>query len=90
MARYYKVYDADHDFRLICEGSYVGLTFAYLGENADKKIPMIYDDELDEGTVLLNRSMAERLQREQVLNRTFYTDLMDRFRTNALVIRVFP
>lgn len=90
MARYYKVYDADHDFRLICEGSYVGLTFAYPGENADKKIPMVYDDELDEGTVLLNRPMAESLQRKQVFNRTFYTDLMDRFRTNTLAIRVFP
>lgn len=89
MGRYYKVYDADHEFRLITEGSYVGLTFAWPNESMAEKIPMVYDDDLDEGTVLLNRPLAEQMQEHQVFNHTLFTSLMDKFSTNTLAIRIF-
>lgn len=88
MGRYYEFYDAEHDFKKVASGSFVGMPFFWNKDTMPIEIPMVVDNYYAEYVGLLNRRIATEVQKYMESNNTLFTDLMDKNNTDILVFKV--
>ncbi len=97
MGYYYKFYDAEHDFKMVAEGSFSGMPFYWNKEHMPIEIPMFFGlEQTFEGEIedpynctgLLGRKLAIALQEYMTVNKTLFTDLMDEHHTDTLIFRI--
>ena len=99
MAMYYTFYDAEHNFKLLNSGKFAGMPFFWNKDAMPIDIPMVFgkenticgmQDDIYNGTVLMGRDMALEVQKYMLHgnNETIFTDLMDKYHTDTLIIRI--
>jgi len=90
MGVYYK-FIRPWDMKVIAEGKYSGMPFFRTDIPIPDNIVFYPDDYWTIGynaTAIMDRDMAEHLQRYMEVNNTLFTDLMDEYVTESLIVRV--
>lgn len=88
MGVYYK-FIRPWDMKVIDEGKYAGMPF--FRTDIPDNVVLYPDDSWSIGysaTAIMDRDMAEHLQRYMTKNNTLFTDLMDEYDTESLIVRV--
>lgn len=99
MAMYYDIFDAEHNFKRIDSGKFVGMPFFWTKDKMPVDIPMVFgkeetfigvQDDIYNGTALIGRDMAIEIQKYMTEgNPTIFTDWMDENHTDTLIIRTY-
>ena len=89
MGYYYK-FIRPWDMKVIDEGKYSGMPFFW---DIPVEIPLYRDDDPKTtigytATGIMDRELANRLQKHMVVNKTLFTDLMDEYDTECLIFRI--
>ena len=94
MSFYYKFYNPS-DMSLITEGKFTDMPFYFTNlpinpiQFSDYSENSLFNTQiLYSMTGIMNRKMAEQYQTVMENNKTFFTDLMDKYDTNCLIYRI--
>lgn len=88
MGVYYK-FIRPWDMKVIDEGKYSGMPF--FKTDIPDNVVLYPDDHWTIGynaTAIIDRDMAENLQQYMEINKTLFTDLMDEYGTECLIVRI--
>lgn len=89
MGYYYK-FIRPWDMKVVAEGKYSGMPFFW---DIPVRIPLYRDDDPKTtisytATGIMDRELANRLQKYMVVNNTLFTDLMNEYNTECLIFRI--
>ena len=89
MGYYYKFFRPD-DFKLINEGKFAGMPFYWNDLPVNIKMVGVVDDFNSpyDTTGLMSRAEAVELQKYMTVNKTLFTDMMDKEYIDALLFRI--
>ena len=96
MGYYYTFYNPERNFEVIDSGKFVGMPMYQ--NNFPVKIPMVFgtirgysDMECNDPyncTGIIDRELAEEIQKYMKTNNTIFTDWMDKYHIDSLVFRI--